>query len=361
MTTAGRFVNAPLGKAQCVGCASVQKVFEKRLADTDFYERAYTYYSRPGAEKFDTVRYEALARWVASSVADIKPRIILDIGCGRGWTMSAMKVHFPNAAYVGIEPTEEAVQSAREQGLEVHQGRLGVTEFGGEPFDLIYSNNVLQHTTDPVAFLTHHMPLLKDDGRIVLSCPDGSVPNVELMMADQNFSFSPCHLATICKKSGFALERWLPCPGGPLRHEQLVVLRKANYASSAAIPVCESIPTLVPGYDALMRYFSAWGDTNKFICSAIEGSTRVFNFGGGLWSYVLAAYCPDYWKQVKVCLVDGFAGQCLDKEVFPTEKIDLGPDDVVVLGTNPYVQDSLMQRFADLKVRVVSWHHIIQN
>src|ERR1044072_9395806 len=62
MTTAGRVVTGPLGKALCSKCGAVQKVEAGRLADTDYYVTKYTYYERPGAETFDVVRYRALAQ-----------------------------------------------------------------------------------------------------------------------------------------------------------------------------------------------------------------------------------------------------------------------------------------------------------
>lgn len=357
MTTAGRFVDAPLGKAQCQNCGAIQKVYEKRLADTDFYEKAYTYYSRPGSEKFDQVRYEALANWIISALPGLSPRRVLDIGCGRGWTISALKAKLPEASYVGLEPTLDAVALAQTNGLDVRQGRLGGPELQGEKFDLIYSNNVLQHTTDPVAFLEAQIPLLADGGTIVLSCPDGSVPSVELMMADQNFSYSPRHLAAVCAKAGLTVEKWLPCPGGPLRHEQLVVLSKrpqgAESIASAAVPQEMADPS------AFVRYLEAWNNVDDFLSKEIAGKRRVFNFGGGLWSYVLAAYCPRYWHIVECCLVDGFSGMCMDKQVVPTEQIALGTEDIVVLGTNPYVQDRLVKRFAEQGIRAVSWNHLI--
>lgn len=357
MTTAGRFVDATLGKAQCQTCGAIQKVYERRLADTDFYEKAYTYYSRPGSEKFDQVRYEALANWIVSAVPGLSPHRILDIGCGRGWTISALREKLPDAGFfVGLEPTLDAVALAQASGLDVRQGRLGGPELQGEKFDLIYSNNVLQHTTDPVAFLEAQILLLADGGTIVLSCPDGSVPSVELMMADQNFSFAPRHLAAVCAKAGLSVEKWLPCPGGPLRHEQLVVLKRLQDPTNS---VRANFPQDMAEPSAFIRYLDAWNSVDDFFCREISGKRRVFNFGGGLWSYVLAAYCPQYWKTVKHCLVDGFSGVCIDKQVIPTDQVELGPDDIVILGTNPYAQAHLIQRFASQGIRAVSWNHLI--
>src|SRR5262245_39827394 len=91
MTTAGKLVPGPLGKAQCGRCGAVQKVGARRLADTDYYEHQYTYYERPGAETFDVVRYRALAQWVHDAVAPQRPATVFDVGCGRGGTMKYLR------------------------------------------------------------------------------------------------------------------------------------------------------------------------------------------------------------------------------------------------------------------------------
>ena len=64
---------------------------------------------------------------------------------------------------------------------------------------------------------------------------------------------------------------------------------------------------------------------------------------------------------MECCLVDGFAGQCIDKEVRPFDTVALSPNDVLVLGTNPYVQPRLVARMAESRLRAVSWNQIIED
>lgn len=44
------------------------------------------------------------------------------------------------------------------------------------PFDLVFSNNVVEHIGDPFAALDHLMSLLADGGRMLHSCPNYSFP-----------------------------------------------------------------------------------------------------------------------------------------------------------------------------------------
>ena len=358
MTTAGKLVPGPLGKALCSKCGAVQKVEAGRLADTDYYETKYTYYERPGAETFDVVRYRALAQWMQDAIAPRRPSSVFDVGCGRGGTMKYLRETWPEAVFAGIEPYPDAVAAARALGFDVAEGRLTRDFPVVRTFDLVLSNNVLQHITDPVGFIRAQARLVAPNGQLVLSCPDGTEPSVELMMADQNFSLRRPHLEAVAVKSGMRVERYLPCPGGPLRNEQLVVLRPFDGAKREAseLPPADAIEA---AYAELVAYLQAWSGLDAHLSNAVAGARRVFNFGGGLWSYVLAAYCPKYWERVECCTVDGFAGRCIDKDVRPFDTVAPSPDDVLVLGTNPYVQPELVNRMADAGLRAVAWNDII--
>ena len=358
ITTAGRLVANNFGKSQCPHCGAVQKVDGRRLADTHYYEREYTYYDRPGANVFDVTRYRALALWIKDAVAQWHPTSVFDVGCGRGGTMRFLRELWPDATFGGIEPSADAVAAARDLGFDICEGRLSADTHIPGKFELVFSNNVLQHTTDPVDFIRLQAQLLSPNGKLVLSCPDGTKPSVELLMVDQNFSLQPAHLHAIAVKAGMRVEQWLPCPGGPLHNEQLVVLQPGDH-SERTDPGALDRKTIDDMYANLVWYLQSWWRLDDYLSKAIADAQRVFNFGGGLWSFVLAAYCPQYWSRVECCLVDGFGGQCVGKEVKPFESIALTSNDVLVLGTNPYVQPTLTARFAKSGLRAVAWNEIV--
>ena len=92
---------------------------------------------------------------------------ILEIGCGDGFVLSALR----NMGYeqvFGIEPSREAVESA--DGSVKPSIRNTVLEpglFKPESFDLIAFFQVLDHIPDPNAFLQQCSLLLKSGGYIV--------------------------------------------------------------------------------------------------------------------------------------------------------------------------------------------------
>jgi SAM-dependent methyltransferase len=174
LTTSLRLIHGPLGKAMCGRCGAVHRISGGYLADTDYYEHDYTYYNRPGAEVLDQIRYRALADWVKEAVAPYRPSSVFDIGCGRGGTMNFLREAWPDATFAGIEPFADAVTVGRSLGFDIAQGRLAADTPIGRTFDLVFSNNVLQHTADPVGFLQAQTRLLSPHGHLVLSCPDGT-------------------------------------------------------------------------------------------------------------------------------------------------------------------------------------------
>src|SRR5262249_36100045 len=125
ITTAGKLGANRCGKNQGGRCGAVQKVDGGRLADTDYYERQYTYYDRPGAQTFDVARYRALARWLEEAAAPARPRRVFDVGCGRGGTMQYLREAWPGAHFAGRGPPADPPVAARRPGLHVSGRRPG--------------------------------------------------------------------------------------------------------------------------------------------------------------------------------------------------------------------------------------------
>ena len=176
VTTSGVLVDQSLGKSQCTSCGLVQRTAYPFLGLGDFYQKSYSqYYDRPGTEQFNRDRYRQIATWICSAGGlGERPTSVLEVGCGRGWTLREMRAILPSARLSGIEPAVENSEIARRNGFDVFTGTLGEAPRGGQQYDLIYSNHVLQHTVDPVKFLADHKPLLAEGGRVVVSIQDAS-------------------------------------------------------------------------------------------------------------------------------------------------------------------------------------------
>lgn len=97
----------------------------------------------------------------------------LDVGCGAGALSRALKS--AGAAHVaGIESDAAAAARAREHLDVVVEGSVldAVLPFDNGEFDLIVFADVLEHLPDPDAALRRCLPLLSDEGRLIVSVPN---------------------------------------------------------------------------------------------------------------------------------------------------------------------------------------------
>jgi SAM-dependent methyltransferase len=361
ITTSGIIRPAPLEREQCMTCGLLQAGGGRMLGHSRFYEEQYqNYYERPSVEKFDRARYAAMAAWMKSALdAGFAPRTILDVGCGAGWSMTATGEIYPGAAIAGIEPSAVNAEKARRAGFEVSQGRLGEADAAGRNYDLIYSNNVLQHVTDPAGFFNDLAGQLADGGRIALVLPDASEPSNEMMWCDHNFSFRPNDVARLATRAGLQVGNWQSNPpDNALLNKQIVILKRQDGSPSPAV-----IPESRQPADLLFAeraaYMMKWPELDRELTRRAAGHARVFNFGASMWTWLLAGYCPAYWQSVHSCLVDGGSGTCIDKAVASPSDVSFTRADCIVLGINPVNQDGFTARLQALGATVIGWSDIV--
>lgn len=358
MTTAGRLVHEPLSKAHCRGCGLLQRVGMRHLARTDFYERQYSFYERPGAANYDRPRYAAMARWITDAIGGQEPVSVLDAGCGRGWMMAAMRKHLPGARFDGIEPSEQESENARRAGFPVITAKVDERLSLLGSYDLVYSTNVLEHTANPREFLQVLAGSLSDGGVLVIVCPDAAVPNAEFMFSDQNYSFTPEHLAALGRQAGLVPRRWQAAPAvDSIRDKQLMVFSRPSASGGEPDP-----PRVDPAalYSLRCRYVASYSECSDYLVRSSEGFARVLNFGTSTWSMLLAAYCPDYWARVAACVIDGGAGEFQGRPVVDFASLAEADERLLlVLGVNPYSQDAFARRLTASGRSCVKWNHLI--
>ena len=97
-----------------------------------------------------------LARYrdrLLSELAPLRPRRVLDVGCGEGLLTGWLSAHLPGAEVHGLEARDEAVREFRTRNpdLPIHQGDLYALPFEDGAFDLVLALEVLEHLEDPAA------------------------------------------------------------------------------------------------------------------------------------------------------------------------------------------------------------------
>ena len=101
-------------------------------------------------------------------------RSALDVGCGAG--LLSEPLARLGAKVTGLDAAPENVAAARlhaeGQGLAIDYRAGGIESLGEERFDLVVSMEVIEHVSDPAAFIAGLAGALAEDGVLILSTPN---------------------------------------------------------------------------------------------------------------------------------------------------------------------------------------------
>jgi 2-polyprenyl-3-methyl-5-hydroxy-6-metoxy-1,4-benzoquinol methylase len=97
---------------------------------------------------------------------------VLDIGCSSGYLARPLVAR--GCAVVGIERDPAAAEEARSVCEEVLVDDVETMELPFEPasFDVVLCGDLVEHLRDPERLLSRLRPLLRPDGRLVLTTPN---------------------------------------------------------------------------------------------------------------------------------------------------------------------------------------------
>jgi SAM-dependent methyltransferase len=140
----------------------------------NFYPASYSAYN---SDTIISWMSEAVFAQDARRISQLvlKDACILDVGCGNGRALLAMRRRgFRRLAGLEIDPA--AAQRAKQSGLDVRCGELMDTDFADGSFDLIRMGHVIEHVLDPMATLHRAYRLLKPGGMLM-----GETPNTDCL------------------------------------------------------------------------------------------------------------------------------------------------------------------------------------
>ena len=125
---------------------------------------------------------------------------VLDFGCGGGYLLASFK----NIERHGVEINSEAHKECETNGVKVYKTS---SEIPKNYFDLIISNNALEHVENPLHELKNLHHGLKQGGKICIVVPCDNITN-KFRKNDPDFhlfSFSPLNLGNILVAANFKL------------------------------------------------------------------------------------------------------------------------------------------------------------
>ena len=156
-----------------------QRLYELVYSDTSIpgYDRYFAYASAVKLQK-NPLEFLAQAECtyyaVQSSLKDKPAQRILEVGCGYGYLTYALNQ--AGHKTVGIDLSHKAITFAQQNlgdcFFEATLESFAKKNEGGEQFDFIIATELIEHLSDPVAFVATCTGLLKKNGAILFTTPN---------------------------------------------------------------------------------------------------------------------------------------------------------------------------------------------
>lgn len=112
-------------------------------------------------QKFEEKRLKYLFR------SQFNDKSLLDIGCGQGRNLELLRPYCSKISGIDINP--EQIQALKNKGFDVFLPN----ELPDEKYDILLMSHVVEHlsTTDLIRFIENYLPLLKEDGHLIILTP----------------------------------------------------------------------------------------------------------------------------------------------------------------------------------------------
>jgi SAM-dependent methyltransferase len=345
MASDWRIVDEPLSRVLCGACGLIRRNPSPRTGAA-FYASGYTLYAHAPGEAREQARQEEYARWIAQGTGR-RPRRVLDVGCGNGSLLRALRHYWPDAALLGCDPSRESLAQGYGGDLRLWTGTASDLP-GDVSADLVIAVNVIEHTIDPMAFLASLRAVLEPEGLLVIVCPDGARAGLDLLFVDHVFSFGREHLGTLLSRAGLQRLGSSQAPRS-LGAFQMAIGRRRDVAQTRAIHA-------PPRVEDVTRYLERWRQLDDRLQTRIEGP--VVCFGAGEAAGLLRAYAPRAWASVRACAIDGAPhGRFGELPIIPIDAV--AADAHVLVGVRPSDQTRVAERLAARVRRVVTWYDLV--
>jgi len=180
----------------------------------------------------------------------------LDVGCGAGLLCEPLARM--GAAVTGVDAAPENIEAAKAHaqlsGLDIDYRAGEIAEQGLGRFDVVTSMEVIEHVTDPAAFVAELARHLKPDGLMLLSTPNRTAASRLFLVEaaerlgqvprgthDWDQFLTPEELTVLLEDAGLAVVEMQGIAFSPLKGLHLSSNMALNYILSARFKALEQI------------------------------------------------------------------------------------------------------------------------
>jgi 2-polyprenyl-3-methyl-5-hydroxy-6-metoxy-1,4-benzoquinol methylase len=263
---------------------------------------------------------------------------VLDVGCGKGSFLRALKMQRGGWRYVGVEPSrEEADLARRDGGIEIHQGMFGETALPAGTFDLVTIMHVLEHVPDPRATIAEIHRVLAPDGLLFVEVPNPTDLNMfyDWLLVEHLYHFPPNTLAWFLMRAGFEIVAVVPSTSyGALR---IAARKRSTPAAAAALPAANGMAGSVSAWTALWQRMTALAAEGAAL---IDRGRRVALFGAGMTAATWLVYTELHGRDLTGCFDESrwkIGRSFFGVPVRPLAELD-GAADTILIATMPNSQ-----------------------
>lgn len=135
------------------------------------------YYQKGIEENFLQKTWHEGKLRAVTSLIEIDPETILDVGSASGWFLSRVKKKFKKADCIGVDKYRDAIiyGNKKYKNIKLIWADAHKLPFKARTFDLVLCTEVLEHVEDPQVVLSEIKRVLKNDGMAIIEMDSGNI------------------------------------------------------------------------------------------------------------------------------------------------------------------------------------------
>lgn len=165
-------------------CAACETVFYNPRPTAEqmhaYYAQAqsYTFWATRIFPRTEKARRENIFQPLADKIAGyveksgVKPEVMVEIGAGFGIFSEEISKRGLFDRVIAVEPTPDLARKCRDKGLETIEKPYEDIELENNSISCVASFEVIEHLFEPRNFLRKCWSLLKNEGLLILTCPN---------------------------------------------------------------------------------------------------------------------------------------------------------------------------------------------